>query len=228
MLTLIRGLPGSGKSTFAKKYYPNILHLENDMFCMYSGNYVFDREQAPKIHNQILKIVEQNLKLTDGKMDMVISCVFAHKKSIMKFFKLAKKYKCGFEVIRLTSNFGNKHNVPSDILECMKDSFQDWEGEEIKESLSDYPFYFKKQSLSVQFRMNSVKLGYANYPMSWEVSLDVLLEHNALVICPFSNNNYQVLEDVLQLYVQELMRVIHATDDITIEVDSFEKCAEEL
>ena len=26
------GLPGSGKSTFAKRYYPNILHLENDMF----------------------------------------------------------------------------------------------------------------------------------------------------------------------------------------------------
>ena len=80
MLALIRGLPGSGKSTFAKRYYPNILHLENDMFCMYSGNYVFDVEQAPKIHDQILKIVEQNLKLTDGKMDMVISCVFAHKK----------------------------------------------------------------------------------------------------------------------------------------------------
>ena len=48
-------------------------------------NYVFNGEQAPKIHDQILKIVEQNLKLTDGKMDMVISCVFAHKKPCRTF-----------------------------------------------------------------------------------------------------------------------------------------------
>ena len=228
MLTLIRGLPGSGKSTFAKRYYPNILHLENDMFCMNEGIYNFNKDKAKDVHDQILKIVNQNLKLTDGKMDMVISCVFAHKKSIMKFFKLAKKYNCKFEVIKLTSEFGNKHDVPVDVLESMKNSFQDWEGEEIKESLSDYPFYFKKERLLVQFRMNSVKLGYANYSMSWEVSLDELLEHNILVVCPFNTNNYQVIQDVLQIYICELMKVIYATNDITLVIESFEKCSEEI
>ena len=225
MLTLIRGLPGSGKSTFAKRYYPNILHLENDMFCMYSSNYVFDREQAPKIHDQILKIVEQNLKLTDGKMDMIISCVFAHKKSIMKFSKLAKKYKCDFKVIRLTSDFGNNHNVPLDVLESMKNSFEDWEGEEIKESLSEYPFYFERESLLVQFKMTSAILTYNNCPIWEEIPLNELLEYGCITRCPFSKNNYKVQKDTLQIYICEKMKRIYLAKDITIVIDSFEKCS---
>lgn len=40
---ILRGLPGSGKSTYAKKLAEEgWLHFENDMYFMKNGKYVFD------------------------------------------------------------------------------------------------------------------------------------------------------------------------------------------
>jgi len=45
-LILVRGLPGSGKSTFAKTF--GCLHVEADMFYIVGGKYRFDgTEQKP-------------------------------------------------------------------------------------------------------------------------------------------------------------------------------------
>jgi predicted kinase len=43
-LTIVRGLPGSGKSTYAKSL--NVFHIEADMFCMKDGKYEFDAERV--------------------------------------------------------------------------------------------------------------------------------------------------------------------------------------
>ena len=41
-LILVRGVPGSGKSTFAAKVFPGAFHVENDMFHVKDGEYRFD------------------------------------------------------------------------------------------------------------------------------------------------------------------------------------------
>jgi adenylate kinase family enzyme len=45
-LIIIRGLPGSGKSTFAKSYFNGYIHLEADMyFVQPDGSYDWVAEQ---------------------------------------------------------------------------------------------------------------------------------------------------------------------------------------
>ncbi len=63
MLILIRGLPGSGKSTFAREYFSNeaafrkmpiqkYIHLEADMYYTdHEGNYNFTRENLRNAHH---------------------------------------------------------------------------------------------------------------------------------------------------------------------------------
>lgn len=46
---IIRGLPGSGKSTEAKKY--DCLHLELDMYCVRGRKYVWNSKQDKVAHN---------------------------------------------------------------------------------------------------------------------------------------------------------------------------------
>lgn len=41
-LTIIRCLPGSGKSTYAARNYPNTFHVETDMFHIHDGEYDFN------------------------------------------------------------------------------------------------------------------------------------------------------------------------------------------
>ena len=43
--------------------------------------------------------------------------------------RLAEKHGAGFEVYRMTGNYGNVHNVPAATLKSMKDGFEDWPGE---------------------------------------------------------------------------------------------------
>ena len=38
---LVRGVPGSGKSTFAAKVFSGAFHVENDMFHVKDGKYRF-------------------------------------------------------------------------------------------------------------------------------------------------------------------------------------------
>jgi adenylylsulfate kinase-like enzyme len=52
-LVLIRGLPGTGKSTRAKKMRDH-LHLEADMFLMVDGVYVYDQSKVRAAHEQCL------------------------------------------------------------------------------------------------------------------------------------------------------------------------------
>jgi len=123
VLSIIRGLPGSGKSTFAMKQFPNVLHLENDMLHMKSGKYMFDvNEQS----GRMLRILDMTHMALESQADVVVSNVFATLKSIR--FYVSKGYTCGakVEIYRMAGdNFGNVHSVPKNIFESMKNHFTD-------------------------------------------------------------------------------------------------------
>ena len=61
ILRLIRGIPGSGKSTVSKKY--PCLHLENDMFAMHDDRYVFDSDRHKECINAVHEMTEKALSL---------------------------------------------------------------------------------------------------------------------------------------------------------------------
>lgn len=131
MVTIVRGLPGSGKTTYCKTNFPNTMHLENDMFRMCSGKYTFDDSVTTSILIELFDFVERCLFITDGKMDIVLCCVFTSKKSIERYEYLAKKYNADFQVIRIIGEHSNVHNVPEVVYNSMKNNFQDWSNETI-------------------------------------------------------------------------------------------------
>lgn len=124
---ILRGLPGSGKSTYAKKLAgEGWVHFENDMYFMKDGKYVFDQTKADEASNWCY---QQFIKALRGGKDVVISNVFVTKKAIDRYVKAAKNLGADVKVIKFDKNFGNVHDVPKDVYANMKRNFQDYPGE---------------------------------------------------------------------------------------------------
>ena len=130
VLLLVRGLPGSGKSTAAKiwcKAAANRVRFENDQYqCDADGRYLFDEAFAFESKQICLGRVEH--ALATGR-NVAVSCVFAHKSSIEKYQELAKRYRARFVVWRCRGAFHDVHRVPAGVYDSMKASMCDWPGE---------------------------------------------------------------------------------------------------
>jgi predicted kinase len=124
-MILIRGLPGSSKSTLAGDMsfaYPFSEHFEADMYFIDSdGNYNFDASKLRQAHKWCQEQTDR--VLAEGEM-VVVSNTFTTKKELKPYFELAKKYNIIPTVILCQNNFGSIHNVPEETIEKMKQRFQ--------------------------------------------------------------------------------------------------------
>jgi predicted kinase len=127
-LTIVRGLPGSGKSTFAKSL--GCFHLESDMYFINDGQYEWSGNKVKSAHEFTAKIAEQ-ICLTNA--DLVVSNTFTQSWEFQKYIDLAKKYNYNLVIHRFNSQYGNVHNVPKESLDKMKNRFEDFKGEIIHE-----------------------------------------------------------------------------------------------
>jgi len=120
-LTLVRGLPGAGKSTFAKLL--GGIHIEADHYFMKDGEYKFDAFKLKQAH-------EHCRTSTEGWMmegyNIVVSNTFTQEWEMDTYYELAEKY--GYQVHSLIvenrHNGVNEHGVPADKLEQMKNRFE--------------------------------------------------------------------------------------------------------
>ena len=126
-LILVRGLPGSGKSTIAKnieKDSGDWIHLETDMFWYDpDGNYNFDYTRLKESHQWCQNATKTYL---EDYFNVVVSNTFTTKKEMIPYFEIAKQFNIIPNIIIATGNFGNIHNVPVDAYQRMKDRFE-WE-----------------------------------------------------------------------------------------------------
>lgn len=122
-LYLVRGIPGSGKSTFAHNYLKGIYVLENDMMLMENGVYNFSPSKRSLAIEWCMKSAEIALKCG---MDVCVCNTFTKKDFIIPYKKLSEKYGANFKVYRMAGNFTNVHNVPTNVLANMKNNFEDW------------------------------------------------------------------------------------------------------
>lgn len=129
MLTIIRGLPGSGKTTYAYNNYKNTIILEADMLCIQNGNYIFEANKIKEHHNSIHNIVEIVLS---NNSDCIITGTLTRKWEIEPYIKLANKYNQKYQIIKLIANYNTIHNVPIETIKAMKDRWESVEGEIIK------------------------------------------------------------------------------------------------
>ncbi len=124
MLTLVRGLPGSGKSTYAKSL--NIFHVEADMYFIRNGKYTYNREDIGYAHSWCYETFTEAIV---NLLDVVVSNTFTTKKEIEQYITFAELYDCDYQIITLTSNFGSAHGVPKETVNRMKQRWEDVPGE---------------------------------------------------------------------------------------------------
>ena len=118
-LILVRGLPGSGKSTYAKSL--GIFHIEADMFFMKDGEYHFDGKQIKDAHNWCFTQAETAMKLG---MDVAVSNTFTQKWEMAKYIELANTLNYEVKIIEMKDNFGNVHGIGEDILQKMRNRWE--------------------------------------------------------------------------------------------------------
>jgi predicted kinase len=126
-LYIVRGLPGSGKSTFAKTLGGT--HFETDNFFMVDGEYKFDGSKIKEAHNWCQNSVNSAMILnnTAGLNEIiVVSNTFTQEWEMKPYYEMAETY--GYKVfsIIVENRHGgiNQHNVPEEVLNSMKNRFE--------------------------------------------------------------------------------------------------------
>jgi predicted kinase len=122
VLYIVRGIPGSGKSTFAKTLGGQ--HYEADMFFIdEEGNYKFDVTKIKDAHQWCQSIVKTDMILEYPKI--IVSNTSTQEWEMEPYFTLAKEYGYTVFTIVVENRHGgvNQHGVPEDKLEQMRNRF---------------------------------------------------------------------------------------------------------
>lgn len=122
VLYIVRGIPGSGKSTFAKTL--GGIHFEADMFFIKDGEYKFDGSKIKLAHNWCM--IQTQKAMVDDEPKIVVSNTFTQEWEMETYFKLAEEngYKVFTIIIENRHGNTNQHGVPEDKIEQMKNRFE--------------------------------------------------------------------------------------------------------
>jgi predicted kinase len=129
-LYIVRGLPGSGKSTFARSIAKSYQVFEADQYFVKRGKYNFDPKKIKDAHDdckqRVAKRMRENLFNTLFFNTIVVSNTFTQDWE-MKFYRsIAKRY--GYQIhtviIEKRHKGINIHEVPEDKIQIMEDRFE--------------------------------------------------------------------------------------------------------
>ena len=123
-LILVRGLPGSGKSTHARSL--GILHLEADQYFMRNGEYKFDPMELGHAHSWCIDSTEAALK---AGMDVVVANTFTEAWELKHYIDLAAQYDADLEIRKMTGQYESIHDIPAAAMQRMQDRWENIEGE---------------------------------------------------------------------------------------------------
>lgn len=130
ILIIVRGIPGSGKSTFAKeivKMFPDdSVHWESDMFFMHNGVYCWKPDKIHLAHRWCQQKVEKSFDAVDI---VVVSNTFTTESEMKSYLDFAKENGISVQIVRMENRFENEHGVPDSTLEKMKARFVDMPNE---------------------------------------------------------------------------------------------------
>lgn len=129
-LILLRGVPGSGKSTLGevilrcvKGEVPSILSADN-FFTDDKGNYNFDASKLKEAHNDCLLKCAERMKNEFTRI--VVANTFTQEWEMERYFEIAERYKYRVHSIIVENRHDgvNIHGVPDDKVQVMRDRFE--------------------------------------------------------------------------------------------------------
>ena len=130
-LILLRGLPGSGKTTLGEiimqtpsSKNTNVVLSADDFFIDENGNYNFDPTKLKEAHNSCQQKCAERMRLEFSKI--VVANTFTQEWEMKPYFEMAERYRYRIHSIIVENRHGNKniHDVPDDKVQIMKDRFE--------------------------------------------------------------------------------------------------------
>jgi len=129
-LYIVRGLPGSGKSTFARSIAKPYQIFEADQYFMKRGKYNFDPTKLKDAHDdckqRVVRRMRENLFNSIFFNNIVVSNTFTQDWEMKYYRSIGKRY--GYKVHTIiveNRHYGtNVHGVPQNKLQVMEDRFE--------------------------------------------------------------------------------------------------------
>lgn len=130
MIFIIRGLPGSGKTTVGTQLAQHGSLVEaNDYFYGDDGVYRFNPERLPDAHADCLARFNDRIGLWRrhrlfNQTHICVANTFVKIAHMQPYFDLCNKLELPFAVIECKGNFKSIHNVPQHTIDRMR---REWE-----------------------------------------------------------------------------------------------------
>lgn len=129
-VTIMRGLPGCGKSTYIKKWFinlPNIQIVSADNYFMMNGVYAFDQLKLGLAHNDCLRRYLDRLNTLHEHVIVDNTNIRAYE--IAPYYRLAEAYGYDPKIIWIQRSASlcikqNIHKVPEGTIKSMANSFE--------------------------------------------------------------------------------------------------------
>lgn len=138
MLALIIGVPGTGKSTIAKRLRDfmvgvsgetTFIHEADHYFETPDGNYKFDPEKLPLAHNECKSKTYGDL--LEG-YNVIVSNTNLRAWERKPYIDMARDMELNLYVVIMDKVYQNVHGVPEERIEEMKKKFEPITSEEFK------------------------------------------------------------------------------------------------